>query len=65
MEGWLHLMTIENSVYLLNMRDYPTFATGVDASHTMTVTVIDGLRVKVHLLMQIRNTAMAESFTMV
>ena len=29
MEGWLHLMIIENSVYLLNTRDYPTFATGV------------------------------------
>ena len=49
-------MTIENSMYLLNTRDYPTFATGVDASHTMTVTMIDGLRAKVHLLMQIRNT---------
>ena len=58
-------MAIENSVYLLNTRDYPPFATGVDASHTIIVTVIDGLRVKVHLLMQIRNTAMAESFTMV
>ena len=44
-------MTIENFVYLLNMRDYPTFTTGVDASHTMTVTVIDGLKAKVHLLM--------------
>ena len=49
-------MTIENFVYLLNTRDYLTFAIGVDASHTMTVTVIDELREKVHLLMQIRNT---------
>ena len=48
-------MTIENFVYLLNTRDYLTFAIGVDASHTMTVTVIDELRAKVHLLMQIRN----------
>ena len=53
--GWLHLMIVENSVSPSNMRDYLTFATGVDVSHTMTETVIVGLRAKDHLLMQTRN----------
>ena len=55
-EEWLHLMIIENSVSLSNTRDYPTSAIGVVASHTMTVTVIIGLRARDHLLMQTGNT---------
>ena len=49
-------MIVKNFASPANMRGFPILAIGVAASHTMTETVIDGLRVTDHKLMQTRNT---------